>query len=79
MLQEDLKDWTDIDVAMFLVAKNLGLIGDKTFLETKWVYCTKNHFSDALWRIIEELEKANILEKNDEECYRWNNKLEIKP
>jgi hypothetical protein len=79
MLKENLKEWTDIDIAMFFIAKELGIIGDKDFHETKWVYNTKNRFSDALWHILEELEQSGILEKNEDDFYRWNQKFEIKP
>jgi hypothetical protein len=80
MLQEELKDWTDTDIAMFYIAKELGIIGDKSFSDTKWMYCSKNRFSDALYEIGKELEKISVLEYNEDKGqYRWNKQLELKP
>ena len=81
MLREELKDWADADVAMFFVAKSLGIIGEQSFQETKWVYWTGNLIRDSLSAILEQLVKAEILEERNEPDwqFRWNEKFEIKP
>jgi len=75
-LREELADWTDIDVAGFVLARRLGIIGADVQFQThaKHVFWSEHPVGRALYRILDELVEAGVLEKRDEPDfqYRWN-------
>jgi hypothetical protein len=73
-LRESLQDWTDIDVAAWRLAQVIGVIGsDKELRDIKWMFFSANPVGDALYRSLDELRMAGVLEKRDEPDfqYRW--------
>lgn len=80
-LKSSLKEWTEIDVAAFRAGVALGIIPPLSdekeiynFGGKKWVFWTKNPLGTLLFDLLENLVRADILEKheNDDHLYRWN-------
>jgi hypothetical protein len=72
--REQLADWTDVDAAQHLLAQCLGIFPlDASMIEKKSVYWSDNPLGDALYRILEALVSAGVIEKRDEPDlqYRW--------
>jgi hypothetical protein len=80
-LRENLKEWTDIDLAAFELANSLGVTERQSFLETKWVLWSDNNIGKALLEILGKLVEVGVLEKRDEPDfqYRWNKTFELEP
>ena len=72
MLQERFKEWTDIDVAMFYVAEELGLIEGvgNTFSVYKSLIWSNNSFAKKLHEIVMALVDMGALE-TDGQRVRW--------
>lgn len=77
-LNQRLKDWVDFDGAAYELGVVLGV-----FEETppggfwlrhapKWVFWTDNSLGNTLHEMLEQLVGIGMLEKNDEDQYRWN-------
>lgn len=76
-LRDALGDWTDWDGAAFRVAVCLGLMRDEPELlpgRAKHLFWSNNPVGNALYRILDELVAAGVLETCDEpdRQYRWN-------
>ena len=76
-LKENLKEWTDFDVAEFQLAVCLGLMPNdwKNFgsRKAKHVFWSANPVGDTLHTIIEELTDIGILEYDEKkDKWRWN-------
>lgn len=73
--RESLKGWLDIDVAQYELGISIGLIEPKYNFhsDTKHVFWCDNPVGNALYKILEELVDAGVLEKNQDRLqYRWN-------
>lgn len=51
-LKENLKEWTDLDIAMYFVAVELNILKANDFPENKWLLWTNNVFNDFLQNTI---------------------------
>jgi hypothetical protein len=77
-LKVALSDWVYADVATYYLACCLGLMKPEDgtldgFRDTKHVFCSRNDVGDALWQIMETLQKLGVLEFDDENVkWRWN-------
>lgn len=72
--REQMADWTDVDAAQHLLAQCLGIFPrDVSMIEKKWVYWSDNALGSALYRMLEALVSAGVIEKRDEPDlqYRW--------
>lgn len=72
-LADSLADWTDVEPAIRALGRHLGVVGDDV---PKWVYCTAIPLGDALYRILETLVEARVLERDDSDeapdiMFRW--------
>lgn len=67
-LTEQLQDWSDIDVAMHLLAVNLGMIEDHpdAFFQHKWMYWSENPYGDTLYAMLMGLVKIGVLQYDHE-------------
>jgi hypothetical protein len=72
-LKDYLKDWTDMDWAMYDLGRCLGLM-DTEFVKAKHVFWSENHVGNMLHDILTRLADNGILEYRDEPDYqyRWN-------
>ena len=73
MLNEKLKEWTDIDFAMHEIAQVLGLVPENSLYPLyAHLYWGGKYYED-LKEILEKLNKIGLLEFNeDENQYRVN-------
>ncbi len=75
-LRKELSDWTDCDIAAFILAQSIGLMSpDVRFhLEAKHVFWSANIVGETLYNFLIELTKAEILEHRFEpdDQFRWN-------
>jgi hypothetical protein len=79
-LSERLKDWKEIDGALYDLGVVLGLWQDTPeggfWLRQapKWVFWTNNPIGNALYETLQRLVAIGVLEvrQNDELEYRWN-------
>lgn len=79
-LKEKLKDWTDLDVAAYHLAINLGIMSPDVEFATdaKHVFWTKHIIGDKLYDFLFKLIDLHILEfrtndkRIDNEKVRWN-------
>ena len=76
-LQSSLVDWTDYDGVCFLLARCLGLIDETVDFTTrgKAIVLGDRKLRPVLSKIVETLLDAGILERNDDDQYRWSSKL----
>ena len=76
-LREKLTEWTDIDIAAFHLAQNLGLMGkDVRFhLEAKHIFWSNNSVGNTLYNMLKELANLGILEYREDPDlqFKWNN------
>ena len=72
----NLKDWSDFDGAQHAVAVCLGLMpNDWSWVlkkKVKGVFWTQNEVSDLLYGVLEGLVGLGVLEKNDDDQFRYN-------
>ncbi len=73
---EAMKDWTDIDGAMYDLGLALGFYPGREWLEVKSVFWTNNPLCNTLHTMVQQLVELGALEKRDEdddhdEMYRW--------
>ncbi len=76
-LRSSLADWTDWDVAMFGLARAVGIFGLRDdFARVKGTFWSDNPTGNALHRCLEELVDAGVLERRVEpdEQFRWARK-----
>ncbi|MDP9959429.1 hypothetical protein [Chryseobacterium lathyri] len=66
-LKEEMKEWTDADIAMHQLALQLGMIPEDDFPRFKSCYWTSSEKSKALGNILLELSKIGFLEFNQDE------------
>lgn len=75
-LREKLFEWTDCDIACFILAQSMGLMGEdvRFHLEAKHVFWSQNSVGQALYDILVKLSKTEILEHRYEpdDQFRWN-------
>ncbi|MEV7419397.1 hypothetical protein [Streptomyces sp. NPDC089919] len=75
-LSESLADWTDWDVAAFVVGRSLGVFEESvtSFSEVKWVFWTNNPLGNALHEVLLQLVAAGVLKRRDEpdEQFLWS-------
>jgi hypothetical protein len=78
-LRRSLADWTDVDVACYYVAVALGIApdpGDKWDFwgGKKWMFWSANTIGGSMYRVLEDLAQAGVLEKRegDDMQFRWN-------
>ena len=71
-LKDLLADWTDFDCAEHAVAACLGLMPAESVHGAKWVFWTDNPIGKMLHNVLEGLVQQNVLEKNEDEQYRYN-------
>ena len=73
-LRDSLKEWTDIDVAQYELAKRLGLINENaTFQDSKYLWWSDNPVGNATVDLLEEMVDAGMLDHRTEpdQQYRW--------
>ena len=78
-LKQKLKDWTDLDVAAYELAINLGIISPdvKFATDAKHVFWSKHIIGDRLYEFLFKLIDIKILEVAiDNEKVRWNAKFQ---
>ena len=75
-LGEELADWRDFDVAGYLLARALGVIPAEVQFhsDAKHVFWSDNPIGTAMYRTLDQLVEAGVLEKRNEPDiqYRWN-------
>jgi hypothetical protein len=71
-LKDLLADWTDFDYAEHAVAACLGLMPPEWVHTTKWVFWTDKPIGNMLHKVLESLVEQNVLEKNEDDQYRYN-------
>ena len=74
-LRERLKDWNDVDGAMFELAVILGIMpaGDESWIKNKGIFWSNNPLGTTLYEMLQGLVKAGVLEFRDEpdQQFRW--------
>jgi hypothetical protein len=72
-LQARLDDWTDWDVAAFMVGQALGLFQHATYLDVKGVFWTDSRLGNGLHAVLLDLVEAGVLERREgpDEQFRW--------
>jgi hypothetical protein len=73
-LRDALIDWTDMDIAGYLLGLCLGLYKEEVLFSTqlKHVFWTDNSIGNMLTRMLMELAAAGVLEHDEEETrVRW--------
>ena len=73
-LSVELADWTDCDVAAFLVGRALAIFPEsEEFVHVKGVFWTINALGNGLYEVLVQLAQAGVLEHRDEpdDQYRW--------
>lgn len=76
--KELFSDWIEPDVAEYYLVCLLDIFEynsnlDDTFRKVSGVFNTGNKVGDMLFDMLENMVKGEILEKNEEFQYRWNN------
>lgn len=68
-----LKDWTDMDEAMMLLGRQLGLFREEqdTWGKYKWIFASRNPLGSALCEILCRLCVVGILERNNDGDIRF--------
>lgn len=73
-LKEHLENWNDFDGAAYSLGLSLGVFQEnQSFQELKYVFWTNNPLGNMLHEMLEELVKTEILIKNEDDQYKWNN------
>ena len=81
-LRHSLAEWTDADVASYYVAVALGVAPDPGskwdfWGGKKWMFWSANRLGEGLYRVLEMLVEAGVLEKDEDEMkFRWNPKFD---
>jgi hypothetical protein len=72
-LRQALRDWQDLDVAGFHLARSLGIVDSNVDfqLRFKHIMWTDNPLGNCLVRVLREFVAIGILEEDDERV-RWN-------
>jgi hypothetical protein len=77
-LEKKLENWTDLDVALYLIASGLGIIDEDKFAENKYLYWTNNKYNEFFLNTVENMIELEILEVNrDENLIRFNKNFKI--
>jgi hypothetical protein len=74
-LRVALADWLDWDFAQYALGRSLGLFGESVqYLAVKGVFWSDNDTGPLLFRMLEQMAAAGVLEKRDEPDiqFRWN-------
>jgi hypothetical protein len=74
-LKESLRDWQDYITAAFQLALDIGLMVDEPLLyqvKAKHVFWTNNPILNMLTGMIDRMAEAGVLERNDDNEFRWN-------
>lgn len=74
-LKELLADWTDFDSAGHAVAVCFGMMPAEwewVLRNAKWIFWTSNPIGNLLHDVLEDLVEQKVLEKNDDDQYRYN-------
>ena len=74
ILKDAIAQWTDDDVARFLLGECLGIFGPEVeFLDVKPLLLSSGELSEGLGSILDDLVRLGFLEKEgDPPKYRWN-------
>jgi len=72
MLKDDLKEWTDFDVAEFALACDIGLMAKDIDPYPKFIFWSNNSVGTSLSIMLASLVDSGVLEMNDDVQYRWN-------
>jgi hypothetical protein len=72
-LKDALQQWHDADGAAFQLALALGVLEPRAEFatESKHLFWTDNPVGVALSRSLDSLVEAGVLERDDEDRYRW--------
>ena len=68
--KDTLQDWTDWDVASFVLGRSLGLFLDGEFLDYKGNFWTSNPLGHGLFRTLVDMSDQGLLEFEDEQ-FKW--------
>ena len=76
-LKTRLCEWTDFDFACHELACVLEVYSSEvdetlTWGGKKWVYWSDNHLGNTLYKILLSLVDCGVLEKNDEDQFRYS-------
>ena len=84
MLQENFKEWIEPDIAVYLMAKHLGMMpfteeskDFSLYRNFKSIWWTNNVYNIELYNILESMIKMGFMEKCENEddkfcgCFRW--------
>lgn len=75
-LSEGLAEWTDWDVAAFVVGRSLGILEESvtSSRQVKSVFWTDNPLGNALHEVLLQLVAAGVLERREEpdEQFLWS-------
>lgn len=66
-LKEEMKEWTDADIAMHQLALQFGMIPEDNFPKFKSCYWTNNEKSKVLKNILLELSQIGFVNFNEDE------------
>lgn len=79
-LRELWQDWTDTDVAIYDLARVLGIIPPDSIFATeyKWLGNSNNPLGNSLFDFLVKLRDVGVLEADDDWRFRWNATFEVK-
>ncbi len=73
-LKHHLQDWLDIDIALFHLARCLGVLGPEipSMAAAKWVFWSNNPTGNLLYQLLRNMEDAGVVEIDHEDLkVRW--------
>lgn len=84
-LRERLADWVDADGAAYELGVVIGVIpkefggtpGTDPWHGTKGIFWSANLLGDTLYRMLNQLSDAGVLENDDNQRYRWNESYQL--
>jgi len=77
-IRNELKEWTDLDITLHLIASKLGIVHENTFAENKYLYWTENKYNEFLQETLQKMIELKVLEINREEnTIRYNKNFTI--
>tara|TARA_Y100000310_G_scaffold130972_1_gene130192 strand:- start:28524 stop:28886 length:363 start_codon:yes stop_codon:yes gene_type:complete len=74
-IREQFDDWVDFDVAAFIMGATIGLFEEDSFIKNKGIFWTSNPTGDILFDMLEHLVANDMLIKNDDMKFKWNDKF----
>ena len=77
-LKDELKDWTDLDIAFHIIASKLSMVDQNSFAVNKKNYWTENKYKNFLQSTLNQLIELKVIAFNaDENTVRYNSKFKI--